>query len=103
MYAPFPFQEGDEFKERPTLVLVTELPADTAIVCMVTSKAHRFDTCIELHPDDFIGGGMDAWPSYIRPYRIATIRTDAIRKRLGQVKQECVEKIRSGLVKCLTT
>ncbi|MGE4551888.1 MAG: type II toxin-antitoxin system PemK/MazF family toxin [Desulfovibrionaceae bacterium] len=101
VFALFRFQEGDETKERPTLVLIADLPADTALVCMITTKSQRFDTCLELTPDDFLFGAMNEWPSYVRPYRVATICTSEIRRKLGQAKPEFVEKVRGMLIKRL--
>jgi len=101
VFAWFPYQEEDPDKEHPVVVLVPDLPAESAIVCCVTTKKNRFDTCIEIEKQDFLGGGMEQWPSYARPYRIATINTEKMRRKLGQLKPECVQKIIAPLLKQL--
>lgn len=94
VYAMFPYQEADESKDRPTLVLVADLPADNALVCMITKQFHRFDTCLEITKADLDYGDMDHSPSYVRPYRVATIPATGIRRRLGQAKPEFVQRIK---------
>lgn len=101
VYASFPWQEGDVVQDRPTLVIVTDLPADSAIVCMITKQPQKFDTSIELRKEDFLFGEMDVFPSYVRPYRVSTIDRRDIRKKLGQTKPEFVEKVKDVLLRQL--
>ncbi|MBI9080861.1 MAG: type II toxin-antitoxin system PemK/MazF family toxin [Pseudodesulfovibrio sp.] len=102
VFAWFPYQEGPADNLHPTVVLVPDLPGGSALVCCVTTKKNRFDSCIELHPEDFLGGGMETWPSYVRPYRIATINTDEMRRKLGQLRPEIIKKIKTPIEKRLT-
>ena len=62
---PFPFSELSQAKRRPALV-ITSLPDDDAILCMITSQAARDSDAILLQPNDFIAGGLNQ-TSYIRP------------------------------------
>lgn len=101
VFAFFPYPEEEPDQEHPCVVLVPDLPANYALCCMVTTKKQRFDTCVELTPEDFQDGGMERWPSYARPYRIATISNDILRRKLGQLRQESFEKIRGPILRRL--
>jgi mRNA-degrading endonuclease toxin of MazEF toxin-antitoxin module len=100
-YAPFPFQEGDETKDRPVLVLVPDLPGNSVLVSLITTKRNRFDTCIEITPADLITGAMDRLPCYARPFRVSTLMNSDFRRRLGQAKPELADKVRDALMRKL--
>lgn len=101
VFALFPYQEENADQEHPVVILIPDLPANSALVCCVTTKKNKFDTCIEITRKDFLGGGMNKWPSYARPYRLATINTQHMRRKLGQLKLEAVKKIISPTLNCL--
>lgn len=94
VYALFPFQEGTETKDRPTLVLVADLPLDTALVCMITKQGGHLDMCVPITKTDLDFGQMEVDPSFVRPFRVATIPTNVMRKKEGQAKPEFVQKIK---------
>jgi PemK-like protein. len=103
VYAFFPYEEdAEDGKDRTTLVLIPDLPAQSALVCMITHVKNRFDTCIPITNEDMMTGKLQYNPSYVRPYRVATISNQDIRRREGQAKPELVEMVRADLLKRLS-
>lgn len=97
-YGPFPFQEGDEVKDRPVIVLVPDLPGDSVLVSLITTKKNRFDTCIEITQADLMTGAMDTVPCYVRPFRVSTLLNSDFRRRLGQATPELTDRVRDALL-----
>lgn len=102
VYAPFPFQEGNEDKDRPVLVLVPDLGGGSLLICMISKSYSSLDPSVEIKPEHILSGEMDIMPSFVRTCRLFSTRAKFIRRRQCQLRPEFVEPIRDALIKKLT-
>jgi mRNA interferase MazF len=94
---PFPFSDLSKAKNRPALVLA-ELGGPNLIVCAITSKSHPEEPEIKLEDADFRHGKLTSSPCYIRPDQLFTINESIISKKAGQLKEQKINAVISGLV-----
>ena len=95
---PFPFTDLTSSKPRPALVISNDewlKNTGDVIVVMITAKHHKDGINIPIEKDD-----LDfelPKESYVRCHRIATIDHKIIINKIGEVKPQLMERVRSAV------
>ncbi|MBI2445316.1 type II toxin-antitoxin system PemK/MazF family toxin [Candidatus Micrarchaeota archaeon] len=82
---PFPFSDLSGVKQRPALVLSTSAfneRHDDLVCCMITSHLDGEPGCPTISQKD-LSSGVLAFDSKIKPYRLFTVQTQLVVKKLG--------------------
>ncbi|MBI5180758.1 MAG: type II toxin-antitoxin system PemK/MazF family toxin [Nitrospirae bacterium] len=96
---PFPFSDLTHSKRRPALVIST-LEGDDLILCQITSQSIKDKYAIAIDDKDFDSGSLKQ-PSNVRPNRIFTADSQIILYRIGNLKQEKLNKIIGKVVEII--
>jgi mRNA interferase MazF len=86
----FPFTDGVGYKRRPALVLRSFEDGDI-LVCRITSKIYR--SKYDIYLDNWLKCGLKL-PSVIRVHKIATLETDIIETKMGQIDNTTANKVK---------
>ena len=92
----FPFSDFSDFKLRPALCLTDPtLPYDQLILVGISSQVQkRDDMDILLNPSEswFVGSGLKK-ASVVKPYKLMTVNESYIKREIGTLPPEVMEKI----------
>jgi mRNA interferase MazF len=86
----FPFTDGKTFKKRPALVIKEDEDGDI-IVVRITSKIYESD--FDIYIEDWKKCGLKL-PSVIRVHKIATLKSELIDLKMGNVNEKVKEMVR---------
>jgi mRNA interferase MazF len=88
----FPYSDWTEEKYRPALVLAIP-KKDELISCQITSQNTRPGFTVNLTKEDFLYGGLEVNPSYIRPDVIFTADPEIVQGSVGKLKPEKTDEV----------
>jgi mRNA interferase MazF len=97
---PFPFTDQSGTKKRPAVVVSSDAyhrAKRDVLIMAVTSQARRAGAIGEIQIKDWKGAGLIK-PSVVKPV-ITTIEASLIIRRLGQLKKEEQEALRTAISK----
>lgn len=98
---PFPFSDLSAHKTRPALVLNSKaIAGGDVIVCAISSKRHM-QSEISISSEDLAWGELPL-RSYVKPYKIVTLNSRIIKKRVATLRKEKLKIILAELKKYLT-
>ncbi len=91
---PFPFSLTAGEKRRPALVLASWPCKSTTdyLLCLISSQNIPEPSIVKLANDDIIGGSLSQ-QSYIRPAYLFTVTESRIVRKVGTLKQDCLNEI----------
>lgn len=93
----FPFSDLSSEKVRPAIV-ITELPRDDYITCMITTRQNIDRFCIELSDADCVAGSI-RHPSFIRCERLFVANETVIQKSVGEISRIKFEQVIGTIIK----
>ena len=96
---PFPFSDLTGSKRRPAFVLA-DLDGDDAILCQITSRAHRDQYAIAVTGSDFSSGSLSV-DSYVRTNKIFTADKRLVASVAGQLSDAKISEIVDGVISTL--
>ncbi len=96
---PFPFSDLSASKKRPAFV-VTQLPGDDVILCMITTPAKADGYSIPIAKGDFVVGGIDH-ESHIRPNRLFTADTKIVTRSAGRLSVAKINQVIAKIVEVI--
>ena len=96
MVLPFPFSDLSASKRRPALV-ITSLPGDDVILCMITSSAVKDSNALSLTSRDFASGGLSR-QSNARPNRLFTADSRIILRAVGKLTDDKTQAVVDAIV-----
>mgnify|MGYP001573730951 CR=1 FL=1 len=82
----FPFSDLKSYKRRPSLIIKVPKGEDV-IICQITAESQEKSVEISLSSEDFNNGKLKR-DSFIRIDKIATIKRDRIKYKIGSLKEE---------------
>jgi mRNA interferase MazF len=86
----FPFTDGQSFKKRPGLVIYNARDGDI-IVCRITSKL--YESAFDIMLKDWAGLGLRL-PSVLRVHKIASIESELIDQKIGEIDKVTQNKVK---------
>ncbi len=89
---PFPFSDLSTSKPRPALVIAVPRK-DELITCQITKQNTRPEYKVLVTKADFLYGGLEVDPCYIRPDHIFTAEPEIVMMSVGKLKPEKVEEV----------
>lgn len=93
---PFPYSDLTGSKQRPALIISnTLLKGNDLLCCLITSKSQQTD--LLLHKKAFADGSLPL-KSWVRPYRLFTIDSRIIRRRLARVTESFYQEFFKAIV-----
>jgi mRNA interferase MazF len=96
---PFPFSDLTQSKRRPAIV-ISALDGDDLILCQITSQSIKDNYAISLNDKDFEAGSLKQ-SSNVRPNRIFTADSHIVSYRIGNIKQDKLNKIIERIVEII--
>ncbi|MEK6657626.1 MAG: type II toxin-antitoxin system PemK/MazF family toxin [Nitrospirota bacterium] len=96
---PFPFSDLTQSKRRPAIV-ISALDGDDLILCQITSQSIKDNYAILLNDKDFEAGSLKQ-SSNVRPNRIFTADSHIVLYRIGNLKQDKLNKIIERIVEII--
>lgn len=96
---PFPFSDLIQSKRRPAIV-ISVLDGDDLILCQITSQSIKDNYAILLNDKDFEAGSLKQ-SSNVRPNRIFTADSHIVLYRIGNLKQDKLNKIIERIVEII--
>ncbi|MEK6679517.1 MAG: type II toxin-antitoxin system PemK/MazF family toxin [Nitrospirota bacterium] len=96
---PFPFSDLTQSKRRPAIV-ISALDGDDLILCQITSHSIKDNYAILLNDKDFEAGSLKQ-SSNVRPNRIFTADSHIVLYRIGNIKQDKLNKIIERIVEII--
>lgn len=98
---PFPFSDLSQTKRRPALV-IKDLHGDDIILCQITSQPIKDGYEIQINTSDFESGTLNK-TSNVRPNRLFTLDRNIIKKSVGDLKSQTMDRIINKLVEIITS
>lgn len=96
---PFPFSDLTQSKRRPAIV-ISAVDGDDLILCQITSQSIKDNYAILLNDKDFEVGSLKQ-SSNVRPNRIFTADSHIVLYRIGNLKQDKLNKIIERIVEII--
>ena len=100
---PFPFSNLSSIKQRPVLILSknedNNLNEDI-ITCGITSNIRNSKYSVLIENKDLLEGDIPK-PSRIKVDKLFTISQNIIKKKVGRIKKEIFEKVKSEFIKLM--
>ena len=89
---PFPYSDLSDLKKRPALIISNAKMRhhEDIICCLVTSNPTKEGILLE---NQFFEGALLPYVSWVKPYRIFTLKKNFIIKKLSSLKQAEYNKI----------
>ena len=90
---------SDPYKggSRPLLVVSNDTRPyhgqDYTLAVMTTTE---FDAAVRLDANDLIAGGIDRYPSYIKPWSLHEFEHHELHRRVAQVSDEVLRRVADG-------
>ncbi len=100
---PFPFSGEEGFKTRPALVLAV-LPYGSGsdyLLCIITTQRVNDPNLLDLDSADFTGGRLTQ-KCYLRPTYTYAVSEHMIKRQLGRLGADKIDRAVQSLVSALT-
>lgn len=94
--APDPYKQGS----RPLLVASNDIRPyygqDYTLAVITTTE---FDEAVRLDAPDVTEGGLNTYPSFVKPWSLHELEHDDIHTRVAQVSAAAIEQVADGITR----
>lgn len=101
--APFPFTDLSTVKQRPLLILSNNRYNSSTkdlVTCGITSNPKDTDFSVVINNKDLISGQIPI-ESRIKVDKLFTLEQSIVKKKIGMVKKEVLEKVKKEFLNVL--
>ncbi len=98
---PYPFSDLSVIKQRPVLILSNSIynsKTEDIVVCGITSNIKDSEYSVLLENKNLVNGNLPI-KSRIKADKLFTLKNSLIKKRIGKVEQEILEKVNNEISK----
>ena len=98
---PYPFSDLSAIKQRPVLILSNNIynsKTEDIVVCGITSNIKDSEYSVLLENKNLVNGNLPI-KSRIKADKLFTLKNSLIKKRIGKVEQEILEKVNNEISK----